>query len=280
MAILEIKVAGVDRIFLDTSQFSPGTGNWVFVGNNADLSAAGVMGIGLSTATSLSLGAGGAARLAVTSSAFVPASVAGYDLGTLGNPFNNVYVRNALSDSGTLTLQGNIQVSSTGSPAAGPNLTSTGVIGIFNSLTDGFSIQSGIIYTRVGGGIVTALTSTLFYPQAAGSVYLGYDTQEWRALDSYWLATKLGAQLTISGNAITPTSGLHHVVGGTLLKTINTTNVPPAATNVSFRAIVDTSALTWDATGNISVASSSGIPVNSFVDFQWDGSKWNPSRVS
>lgn len=68
-----------------------------------------------------------------------------------------------------------------------------------------------------------------------------------------------GAALTISSNTIAPTSR-HHTVGAGLLKTI-TLPSGPGSSVVHEVVLIPTAAFTYDATGNILVASGSGTAV-------------------
>lgn len=80
--------------------------------------------------------------------------------------------------------------------------------------------------------------------------------------------------LSVSSNIIAPTNAVHHVGAG-LIKTIT---VPASCTVTCWVFLVPDAAFTYDATGNITVASGSGTAVvNRLMTAAWDGSKWTMS---
>lgn len=90
-------------------------------------------------------------------------------------------------------------------------------------------------------------------------------------LDEVQGALAVGAVLAIAGNAIAPTSAIHHVGAG-LIKNIT---VPAGLAQGGTIFLVPDAAFTTDATGNISLASTAVI--NKTLAMTWDGTKWNPS---
>lgn len=84
----------------------------------------------------------------------------------------------------------------------------------------------------------------------------------------------VGAALAVVGNAIAPTSPIHHVGAG-LIKNITV----PGTVNFGFvLQVIPDVAFTYDATGNIVVPPGGGLAtVNKLMTFVWDGAKWTPS---
>lgn len=94
------------------------------------------------------------------------------------------------------------------------------------------------------------------------------------AVKAAYYSSSASSVLTITSNAIAPTTTVHHVGAG-LIKTIT---VPTLMASPSFLLIVPDAAFTYDATGNIVVPSGGGTAtINRVMLFVWDGTKWTPN---
>lgn len=81
-------------------------------------------------------------------------------------------------------------------------------------------------------------------------------TMSYRALVSGGFTPGIGTAIA-SANTIAPTSAVHHITGTTVIKTIT---VPTGALSGSKVTLVFDAVGSWDATGNIAVASANCAP--------------------
>lgn len=113
-----------------------------------------------------------------------------------------------------------------------------------------------------------------YLPGGNDSGTLGQNGTRWAATMAYWHDTKVGSQLT-ANTTITPTSGAHHVTGGTTITTIATGNLPSSGT-VQLFLIADGGTITLSTGGNIGAATT--IAQNTGRWFFYDGSTWYPEN--
>lgn len=182
---------------------------------------------------------------------------------------------------------GYVQIASSAATIIGtstvvPPTDGTGQIGRDDLPLRWGSISVLAVYTQKvdrgdAGTLTLGGTATVVAPGADNTVSLGEGAH--RFSNSYvtnthssWYDTIKGAQLTVSSNTITPTSGLHHVnaTGGVTINTIDTTNVPASST-VELTIIADSGAITLGTT-NIKVGGA--VAQDTAQKLVWDGSFW------
>lgn len=143
--------------------------------------------------------------------------------------------------------------------------------GIFNS-TGQIGVYPYLGLIRVFGGD--------FAPNANELRSLGFAANRWLSVWAKWYDTDLGAVLT-AASTITPTGGLHHVTGATVINIISTANLPVTSGNFVITLIADTTINIGSsaAAGGIAVAPTvSAIVANHAISFQYDNATalWYP----
>lgn len=255
------------------------TGNWTFSGNNADLSGAAVMGVGLTTASSVSIG----------------------------------------KAAGFVSLLGNVRAvaGTVGAPAY--TFTSDLVMGMYrggaNQLrftTDGdsyFEVGTGAGYAAITSGIITCRRTG--GNQGVVNIYNGDDTeglklfgggngtadpqirfndgtgatdftlkrvgaaqlqQDGRLVSQS--ATAFGTDIASAGT-IAPTRQFHAVTGTTAIETITV----PTGFACGTIGLLPRAIFTWTTAGNIGVAGTAVVGRMLFFSYNPNDSKWYPSYV-
>ncbi len=144
-----------------------------------------------------------------------------------------------------------------------------------------FAANSGV--QILGSGVLSLWLTNTFasyrvsvYPNAANTYDNGLNGSEWRSVAAYWHETPNGNALTISSNTITPTTALHSITSGGLVKTITVPKSGNFSGSIKIHATVG--GVTYDGTGNILVPSGGGsITQDRMWEVTWNGSKWVPS---
>jgi hypothetical protein len=137
-----------------------------------------------------------------------------------------------------------------------------------DSATDLVLIGSPSIQTIFEGPVVPL-------SDGAAVQHIGSSAAHFNAAYFDWYDTKLGAQLPVAANTITPTSGLHHVdgTGGPTINTIAVTNVPAGA-NTMLMLIADVGNVILGAAGNIKVGGTINVNTGQMLVYDQNAGFW------
>lgn len=167
---------------------------------------------------------------------------------------------------------------------------STQAVGAFGDYSigtpSGFSAQFGCssvamivtsdnIFRFAYGASTYYIMTTVSFSNNGNGASMGQSNLPWAGAWTTYLSETVGSVLTIESNAISPTTGIHHVATGT--NNLNTINLP-ATSFTGTIALIPDGTWTYTSSGNITVALGGGIAVvNRTMYATYDGSKWNMS---
>lgn len=147
------------------------------------------------------------------------------------------------------------------------------------AFTTSFNISNGFEWI-ISTAQAYRMDTTSFENSTDVAKTLGNTTRRWKGALCGFYDTKEGAQLTAAAT-ITPTTGQHHVTGGTTIDTIATTNVGGSNGNCDLLLFADGGIITISNAGNVMAPGGTlTIAQDKSQLFRWStaSSKWYPHQ--